>query len=340
MPPPAYVAIPDTAIDPESPITESLMKALRDNMLSIIQGGAGAPRMGPGLLSLGGTGVDGALNNATSFSGPGYYDFSSITRSNPLALPYFSFIRVNGDCTISGTLTVDGVDSALQYIAANAYDGYVGPNGGDGGSIFNRGQGGGGSIGAGGNGWSQSGTGDGGIGGVGLDLSTASRPWINAIRKPIFGGHTIRNTGAGTQYKGGGAVILMVDGNLNMTGGTIQANGVNGENLGAGAGNSSNVAGSGGGTVIVVCSKTLTGGTFKANGGNGGTANPSGSSNDYAGGGGGGGMVVVLANAFSGSQVVQASGGTGGANSTAGGSGIALASTLAEQYANGLLWRP
>lgn len=40
---PAYTAIPDIDVDPESPITTSLMLALRNNPLAIAGRGAGAP---------------------------------------------------------------------------------------------------------------------------------------------------------------------------------------------------------------------------------------------------------------------------------------------------------
>ncbi len=45
----AWTSIPDSDLDPESPITTSLMLALRDNPIAIIEGASGAPPLTGGI---------------------------------------------------------------------------------------------------------------------------------------------------------------------------------------------------------------------------------------------------------------------------------------------------
>lgn len=57
-----YFAIPDSAIDPDAPVTSELAYALRDNPIAIAEGAAGAPRiqfgaMGSWLTTSGGVGT-------------------------------------------------------------------------------------------------------------------------------------------------------------------------------------------------------------------------------------------------------------------------------------------
>ncbi|WP_342150227.1 hypothetical protein [Methylorubrum sp. SB2] len=42
-----YVSIPDAQINQDRPVTKSLMRALRDNLLAVISGALGAPRIQP-----------------------------------------------------------------------------------------------------------------------------------------------------------------------------------------------------------------------------------------------------------------------------------------------------
>ena len=46
-----YVAQPDTAVDPDAPVTSDLMYALRDNPVAISEGAAGAPRIQDAAMS-------------------------------------------------------------------------------------------------------------------------------------------------------------------------------------------------------------------------------------------------------------------------------------------------
>lgn len=40
-----YIAQPDTAVDPDAPVTSDLMYALRDNPIAMFEGASGAPRL-------------------------------------------------------------------------------------------------------------------------------------------------------------------------------------------------------------------------------------------------------------------------------------------------------
>lgn len=45
-----YIAQPDTAVDPDAPITSDLMYALRDNPIAMFEGAPGAPRLADAAL--------------------------------------------------------------------------------------------------------------------------------------------------------------------------------------------------------------------------------------------------------------------------------------------------
>ena len=58
----AYVAIPNGDIDQDSPVSQPLMQALRDNPLAMFEGAVGAPRLqlaalDPGFTTAGGVGA-------------------------------------------------------------------------------------------------------------------------------------------------------------------------------------------------------------------------------------------------------------------------------------------
>lgn len=55
-----YIAQPDTAVDPDAPVTSDLMYALRDNPIAIAEGASGAPRIADAAL---GTSVTAAGRN-------------------------------------------------------------------------------------------------------------------------------------------------------------------------------------------------------------------------------------------------------------------------------------
>lgn len=116
---------------------------------------------------------------------------------------------------------------------------------------------------------------------------------------------------SGYRSSGGGSIIIMVDGDLTMTGGVIEANGEVLDEIGA----SERVSGPGGGQIIVICTGSITDGTFRATGQRGQRSSNSISQT----GGGGGGAVLLVASGFLGEQVFDVTGGAAsGANSEAG----------------------
>lgn len=46
-----YIAQPDTAVDPDAPVTSDLMYALRDNPIAMFEGASGAPRLADAALN-------------------------------------------------------------------------------------------------------------------------------------------------------------------------------------------------------------------------------------------------------------------------------------------------
>lgn len=324
MPTPAYVTILDAQIDPESPITQDLMTALRDNLLSVLGGGVGAPRLQTGILAIGGSIADGLFDNTFASTARGYYDLSGSSRTTNFTLPGVSVVRVRGNQVISSTLTVPTLSDA-QAIQAQTYHNAVRGNQGSDGS--GTGASGGGSVGDGGNAVAPTPA----AGGVGFgNFSGFARPFVGMAQRPIIGGRGGRNAGA--RAEGGGALILFVEGNLDMTGGVINADGAAGADAATSAG-----AGGGGGSILVICTGTITNGTFRARGGAGGTGASTSS------GGGGGGAVLLVAAAYSGVQTLTVTGGahtdSGGETSTAGSAGNSQSLTLSEPLINGLYWR-
>lgn len=319
MPVPEYIEIPDSDIDPESPINYSLLARLRDNILAVIGGGLNAPTMGPGLLGIGGGAADLPLEDSWAPTAPGYYDFDTngpSVLSSPRTLPWFTFLRHRGDLTISATQTV----AAMTNFEQAALFGLVpGPAGADA-TASPNGAGGGGNHGAGGGG---SGGGGSGAGATARPLNTLNRWWLSKML-PLGGVGGIGQDSGFLGYSSpGGVLVLLVDGNLLMTGGTLTApaptNGTGG-------------AGSAASTLIVVCTGTLTNGTFLAHGGNAGAATGSG----VSGGGGAGGAIQLVANAYAGTQTLTATGGTG---NVAGATGYTSAITLSAELIRGLIWR-
>ena len=126
----------------------------------------------------------------------------------------------------------------------------------------------------------------------------SSRWWQNV--ENIWGG-----PGGGGKL-GGGSVIFMVDGNVVMTGGTINCSGEDGAATEADP--STAQGGGGGGSIIIITQGTMTDGTLKAGGGFGNRNTLQG---DESGGGGGGGLIQVVARLLAGTINADASGGNG-----------------------------
>lgn len=319
-----YTSIPDADIEPDKPIKSSTAFALRDNLLAVIEGDATAPKITSRTISPGGSQADGACTNATSFPGPGFYDFSTLTLTAAKTLPFASFIRVDGNATISDVLTAKRTfaSDADELTMLSALGGAAASN-----SIASTdtsgafgGGGGGGVAGDGGDGQSTA-FAQGGAGGDGMSTSSLVRLW--AARRALVGGNSLSEPATGAA--GGGFLFIVVNGNLDATGGTIDASGGDGNvsgNQGSGGG--------GGGCIVVVCTGTITGGTYDASGGDGGN----GSSAD--GGGGGGGLVLLVATAFAGTRTKTVTGGNGH-SATSGDAGASAESTLTTGQINALL---
>ncbi len=291
MPIPGYTVIDDSEIDPGSPGTSSLFTRLRDNVLAIIGGATAAPLVDRKAIAAGSTGTDGHWVNATVVTGMGFFEPEDIVISTTLALPGVVIARVNGDVTISGIVTVAAVNDTQIAQAAAHLRATSGNRGGEGtgGGLGGPGGGGGGWIGAGGLGGAGGGTG--GDGGAAIVASVCRWPWL-ALNPKLGGNGGNGNAGAGGGA-GGGCLVLLVEGDVDMTGGAITADATAGTNGGTQGGG----GGGAGGTIIIMATGTITGGTYTARGGSGGT------SSSGVGGKGGGGLVTLIASAFAGSEV-------------------------------------
>lgn len=311
----AWTELSLSAIFTKKPITYEQGRAFFNNPKAIAEGSTGAPRINPRAIAPGGSRVDGTFTNAsTAPTYPGIYEYDAITLSIAKTFPYLSLLRVDGDVTISNTLSLSVGDDS-EFTKAQAFDILRGNNGPSGTTTCP----GGASIGYGG-----TDTGS-GTPPAGRDVTGLSRLW--AKKRPFVGGRS-GPTSLSHLGRGGGGLLLIIHGNLIMTGGTIDATGQTGETT---SGN--HAGGGGGGSIIVICTGTITGGTFKAEGGvgsgGGGTAS----------GGGGGGYVALVASAYAGTQTISVAGGVGNGSATDGGVGYSETVTLTEPEINGLVLR-
>lgn len=291
-----YIAISNPEVAPDAPITTSLMTRLRDNPLAIQEGDPTAPSISMAAIAQGGKGADGALVNGTTLTGAGWFDFSSITLTTAKTIPFISFLRAAGSSVISAALSAawkaevapDGGTVTNQVNAAMLMHG-VTQRSGSAGAI--------------------------------ADASGVNRPWL-ARGWMTVGGYTV--PGAAVHWgRGGGVMVLLVEGDLDMTGGTLDCSGEDGDNLGGGAGNSD---GGGGGTLLVLVTGILTNGTYKANGG----ANLNG-----AGTGGTGGNIQLIASSYVGTQTTNVAGGSGGSPAA----GLAVKTTMSRDVIRTMIQR-
>lgn len=314
----AFTTYPGTRFAVKKPIDFELCAAWYNNPIAIAEGANGAPRINRRAITPGGAEIDGVIDNASVMpTAPGFYEWDSLVLTTPKTLPCATILRIDSNVVLSSTLTVPTVgltDRAALEAYFRAISGNPGVNG-----VNLNGIGGGGSIGAGGNGSHTA-------GGAAKPISGLKRAWLNFF--PILGADG--GFANGSQTRGGGSIILMINGNLDMSaGGIITANGQAGFD-GGGVG----FGGGGGGSIVIVCNGTITGGTFNANGGIGGD------SNSERGGGGGGGYVALIAAAFAGVQTKTVNGGAGGGGGgLAGSAGTIETETLTEAQINGLLLR-
>ena len=294
-----------------------------NNPIAIAEGADGAPRISRRAIHPGGAAIDGDFGDgSTAPSLAGFHEYGSLVLTTPKTFPFISHIRVNGNVSIASTLSIAPTTLADQSLA-QWFNAHIGANGQANGSLAEPGTGGGANIGSGGQG-------DGNNlnegGGAGRPISGLKRIWLT--RTPILGGRGGITNGPNVYGRGGGSLILIVAGDLDLTGGTLDASG------GDGPGDSGRAAGGGGGgSLIVICTGTLTGGTFCARGGNG--RNGSG----INGGGGGGGYVALVAADFIGTQTIDVAGGFGPDTAQDGGPGATETETLTEAEINGILLR-
>ena len=270
----------------------------------------------------GGTGADGDLavtSGTTNISLDTVYNYSSVSISAAATLSSAAngspmFIKCAGDCTIDGTINLDGkgysggAGGASANTAGAAGTGFAdiithGTAGGGGGASVNGG-GGGGAGGAsmttsGGAGGAGGGVTPGSAGAASVRYSKAVQPTLWTLRNlgligvGTGGGGGGAGTGAGGEAggaggAGGGGLVIEVGGNLSIgAAGVITADGVAGGN---GASYSGGGGGGGGGSVIVRVRGTITNaGTVTVTGGSAGSAGASGGT---AGAGGAGFYII------------------------------------------------
>ncbi len=314
-----------TAFAVGKPITFEHGRLWYNNPIAIAEGADGAPRISRRAIQPGGSGIEGLFNDGSvAPSQAGFYEYEGINLAVPKAFPFISHIRVNGDVALADSLSITPATVA-QLSLAQWFNAHVGNGGQASGSSSEVGTGGGGSIGNGGQG---DGTNVQEGGGAGKAISGLKRVWLN--RLPILGGRGGITAGGGGNFygRGGGCLILIVAGDLDMTGGTLDASG------GLGLGDGSHASGGGGGgSLIVICTGTITNGTFRAKGGDG--------RNNVGinGGGGGGGYIALVASDFVGVQTLDVTGGDGPDSAASGTPGFSETETLTEAEINGLLLR-
>jgi hypothetical protein len=302
-----YIPILDAEIDPDAPIKSDIAYRLRDNLIAVTEGDPAAPSINPAIISQAGAGTDGHLNNGTTISGLGFFDFDLMSISTNKTIPCATVLRINGNASLSAVLTVqrrrqspDSFSSTPSQVSAElaqlAAMGIIIPTPGS----FLSTSGYGGSNGGGG-----------GIAGgtpspaLKIDLTGMIRPWTS--RYPVIGGvGGLSGSGSGTFFgEAGGVTVIIVEGDFDMTGGTIDADSNDVDNTGAGG----NTPGSGsGGTIIVIVTGTLTNGTFHARSGAGLNGN-------YVGGGG---RVYLVASAVVGTQTIDVTHSGSGTTTNAG----------------------
>jgi hypothetical protein len=331
----AYLPILNSEIDPESPITESLMQRLRDNPIAIVEGSTGAPVATPGNFSIGGSGADGVISNATPdlLTTMGFLDADvGSARSTNWNLSPCTVIRFKGTFTLSAIIravqSLNGTTNVAQQATATSYMNAI--LGGTGGASGPGAGAGGGAVSAGG---LYTGGGSPAAGAAWLPAlpSTMPRPWHQ--RRPLLGGNGGQTSGGSGGHEwgpGGGHITLIIEGDLLCTGGTLDVSGWDTDDLGSGG---NQPGGGGGGSLFVLCTGTITDGTYKARGG---SANVPGGFG--YGGAGSGGWVHLVASAFSGTQTIDVAKGTsqGGASGTA---GYSAQETLPANYLRSMIQR-
>ena len=265
-----YTTIPNADVDTDSPITTSLVTALRDNPTAITEGASGAPTIARGAITPGvghrwfydyGDGSDGAItHSATASIAPGLYQCTTFQIDATYAITLSAMgpliICATTSITINGTLDVDG--QGARGGDANAEGGQPGMIGGSGGGAGSGG-------GSGGDTFMVAG---GVASGAGAAPSTQTINLITA-QPPLF---HVRRAYDATQNRYNG----WTEGDCAVGGGG-----------GGGITAQSDNGGNGGGVVVLIAPVITVGssGVITADGGAG----------DASYGGGGGGGAIILA---------------------------------------------
>lgn len=308
-----YSTISDTEIDVNSPITTSLTTKYRNNLTAVLEGDSTSPGLQLNGLQIGGSGRD--ADPAAIPTNGGIHTLAGLTDNTGGSIASVTIIMVKGDVDLSGaTITVptaDVANSETDRLLLDLCRGVRAENG-------------------------ELGQSSAGTGGTGLD----SVPYIIRYPRPTIGGEgggTVISgsggggagygdggNGSGTSSgsaaggSGGGSLVLLVEGDCDLSSCTITANGATGGTNSSAAG-----GGGGGGTIKVFCTGTLTltSAVITANGGAGGN-------NTSDGGGGGGGIVYLAGVTVTGSGTLTANGGSGPGSATDGSAGLATSATL------------
>lgn len=304
----------DANIQADKPITQGQGRALRDNLLAIAEGDLSAPRIALGAIAFG-SDVDGNFVNGSSApTAPGFYDYSAFTLSAPKTFPAYSCIRVQGNFTLADVLTITHptISDTDRFALLGVAQGHPGTLD----AATSSYAGGGGGVGAGGGTLSD-------CGGVASALASLNRFWLT--KRGFVGGLGFTDPLAPSVSKPGGGLLLIVNGDCDLTGGTIDASGAVSTGVQGGGG--------GGGGIIIIARGFIKGGTLNANGGNalGFSGGPA--------GGGGGGRVTTVASSYPIGQTIAVAGGAGSNSGAAGDAGSFDQTTLTAARILGLLYR-
>jgi hypothetical protein len=323
---PGYNTIPDSAVDPDAPITTSLMFALRDNPIAMFGAAPGAPVLNRGAISIGGSGLDGAAVDATSIVGSGVYDFSSITLTLAKTLPILTILRCSNQNGGTGIVNISSVVGAaesclqdrlvLKALGAtvigevdivggtppppNVLSNYANtfPNSYGGSNMANTG------------------------GMPGIVGTPLFRVWQRLIKNPLLGAGLVIDAGILDPLVacGGGAIIVLADGPI-IVSGTLAANGSR-----PGSGSVSGAAGS----IILVSgtSISLAGSTLVAAGG---------VDVGHGGGVGAGGYIAAVSPVITGTPTINVTGDNGTITSGPGYGLYEQVTTLTQAQINALL---
>ncbi len=130
----AWTTIPDSDVDPESPITTSLMQALRDNPTALAEGAAGHPEIVQAAIAAAAVGQTQLKTDSGTVSGVGNvtlpggaYGFYPQTKASPASNATFQIASVitNNSYVTNINLTINGqaqqrfVDSSPPYDLGN-----------------------------------------------------------------------------------------------------------------------------------------------------------------------------------------------------------------------------